>query len=188
MGLAEIQVALARLATEAGPRAGFSNDPVGTGIALGLDEADARSLARLSVTELERFAVSLVSKRRQDVEKVLVLTRQTLGPRFSELFRLDALARGPRPGAGILADAEAFAASLARVGNVRPPWIGELARYEVAQCVAARRRFLVRHLRYDVARWVRNLALQGDGTDPPRRSTLVMWIRVPRLGCLLFTF
>jgi hypothetical protein len=177
MALGEVQTALARLLTDTAARAMFARDPFSAGRALGLDEADARSVAALAPQALDRFGASLKSKRALDARKLLPLTALALGDAFGPRLR-EALQA--RPG-GAAADAIALASRLAADTAASPPWIGDLARYEAA-FIAARRRpwgVQLRLFRYPVPSIA--AALHG-GVSPgvvAPRTTVGLWARAP---------
>lgn len=178
MALGDVQTALARLLTDTGARAMFARDPLSAGRALGLDEADARSVAALAPYALDRFGASLRSKRALDARKLLPLTALALGDAFGPRL-CEALPA--RPG-GAIADAIALVSRLAADTAASPPWIGDLARYEAA-FIAARRRpwgVQLRLFRYPVPSIA--AALHG-GVSPgvvAPRTTLGLWARAPR--------
>src|ERR1700722_18045520 len=134
MALGDVQTALARLLTDTGARAMFARDPLSAGRALGLDEADARSVAALAPHALDRFGASLRSKRALDARKLLPLTALALGDALAPRLR-EALQA--RPGSAA-ADAIALVSRLSADTAASPPWIGDLARYEAA-FIASRR-------------------------------------------------
>src|SRR5580698_671202 len=137
MALSDVQTALARLLTDTGARAMFARDPLSAGRALGLDEADARSVAALAPHALDRFRAGLRSKRALDVRKLLPLTALALGDAFGPRLR-EVLQARPR---GAEADAIALVSRLATDKAPSPPWIGDLARYEAAFIAARQRRY-----------------------------------------------
>ena len=109
MALGEVQTALARLLTDTAARAMFARDPLSAGRSLGLDEADARSVAALPPHALDRYGASLKSKRALDARKLLPLTALALGDDFAPRLREVLPAR---PG-GAVADAIALVSRLA---------------------------------------------------------------------------
>ena len=123
MALARVQVAMARLFTDAEARAAFARDLIAAGRALGLDEADAASLAELTPRALERFAESLRTKRVLDARKLLPLTAlSALGDGFApeDAGRVGRTAAGDRRGrAG--AGCRASARSRRRTALARRP-------------------------------------------------------------------
>ncbi|WP_435017727.1 hypothetical protein TA3x_005347 [Tundrisphaera sp. TA3] len=181
MGLAERQRLLARLATDAGLRDRFADDPAAATAELGLSPDDAGWLAALSSGPLALFAGSLIAKRRGEVAKLLPGTARALGPaRFSERFRRHASDRpipgGPRKHRD---DALGFAATIGRDAG-DPPWVADLARLEAGALRAhdPARRLAAVGLGHHPA----DLALALDsGVLPGRRPTLILWVR-PRRG------
>src|ERR1700677_928574 len=87
MALGEVQTALARLLTDTAARAMFARDLLSAGRSLGLDEADARSVAALPPHALDRYGASLKSKRALDARKLLPLTALALGDDFAPRLR-----------------------------------------------------------------------------------------------------
>jgi hypothetical protein len=182
MALAEVQVVLARLFTDAPFRASFFEDPIAVGRASGLDPAEARTLAALSRNEVDGFAGTLRRKRTDDVRKVLPLTARSLGNAFRDHI-LPATAGAPRPGCH-RNDARALVEHLGRLARSRelkPPWAADLARYEMTFGDALHRRagLLVRRFRFPVARLA--VAILSDaptvGIEP--RVTIGIWVRWP---------
>lgn len=181
MALADVQTVLARLFTDAVFRAAFfDGDPRAGGCCrLGATEADA--LARLSRTEVEAFAATLIRKRTADVRTVLPLTARALGPAFGRAVA-PVLAGAARPGRH-RDDAGAVAAHLARearAGTMAAPWAADLARWEAAFGDAQRRRvcLLMRRFRYPVAD-LATAILSGAAVVTTPRMTVSVWIRWP---------
>jgi hypothetical protein len=180
---------LARLYTDAALRARFFDDPEAVGAELGLGWDDLTRLGPLSEAQVGRFARSLWSKRRKEVEKALPLTLLALGEdRFATLFLRHA--SGPVP-SGVQkhrADAIAFAAFLedeADAGHLGPAWVVDLMRYEAARLLAwdSTRRWLVLRLRHTLDDLVQ--AALGGGDPAPRSCpTLAVWFRPTRRGQL----
>lgn len=99
-GLIGLQNAWARLATDAGLRARFAADPVGTLCApplseLSLDFKAQSALKTLPMAHLERFAQGLLSKRAGEFRKAVPSTRQ-VAPEIAHWYR-DWLAHHPAP-------------------------------------------------------------------------------------------
>lgn len=86
MELTHIQVALARLSTDAVLRARFGLDPVATAESLGLCAEDAASLARMNAAGLDRFASTLVRKELKRMRHVLPRLCRVLGDRLQPLM------------------------------------------------------------------------------------------------------
>src|ERR1700733_10384629 len=178
MALGEVQTALARLLTDTAARAMFARDPLSAGRALGLDEADARSVAALAPDALDRFGASLRSKRALDARKLLPLTALALGEAFGPRLR-EALQA--RTGGGAAADAITLVSRLAADPAASPPWIGDLARYEAA-FIAARRRpwgVQLRLFRYPVPSIAAALHTGVAPNVVAPRTTLGLWARAP---------
>jgi hypothetical protein len=179
MGLTQVQELLARLYTEPELRERFSADPQGVGEALGLDAEEAGRLAQLPAAEIDRFARSLVHKRRSEVEKLLPLTRRALGPRFPVLFREHAARFMPNGVKKQFHDAVAFAEFLARrvqQEGTEAGWVGELAQYESAwlEAEALAQPWIARTFRYPV----HQLRLYWEeGAVLEVRPSLLLWLR-----------
>ena len=178
MALAQTQALLARLFTDAAARRAFFTDPAGYGRASGLSAAEARTFAGLDKGEVVAFARSLLGKRALDVRKVLPLTARALGARFDALL-LEAL-EGPLPPGRHRADAAALARHLTAKRDADPPWVGDLARYELAFVEASRpgAALLLRRFRYPVETIARGLAANAAPAAEPRASFGV-WLRLP---------
>jgi hypothetical protein len=182
MALREVQAALARLYTDDAARTAFSRDPLSAGRALGLDEGDAATLARLAPQAIRQFAGSLKAKRILDARKAMPLIAQTLGEAFAGHFR--AAVAPLRQGAAREEEARALAARLATLARARaiaPAWIGDLARYEAAFVEAAKGRFAIRLrlFRYPVGRIAAQLYAAAPGGEIAPRATLGVWARRP---------
>jgi hypothetical protein len=135
MGLRETQALLAHVFTDARLREDFFAAPEATAARFGLGEEEARVLAVLDRREVEDFARCLIGKRALDARKTLPLTAKVLGAAFDAALR-QAVSGPPAPERH-RADAAALAALLAARDN-DPPWLGDLARYEMAFVAAAR--------------------------------------------------
>lgn len=182
MALADVQVVLARLFTEAPFRASFFDDPVAVGHANGLDPAEARALSELSRSEVDNFAATLRRKRVADVRSVLPLTARALGAAFGDLAR-SAVASAARPGRHH-DDARATVdrlRDLARSYRLEPPWAADLARYEATFGVALRRRAcaLVRCFRFPVAALAVAILGSAPMADVKGCMTVGIWVRWP---------
>ena len=181
MALSAVQAALARLFTDEAARADFLRDPQAAGRALGLDESDAETLARLAPRALRQFAGGLKAKSVLDARKRMPLTAQALGETFADHWRA-AVAPLP-PGASRADEAQALAAriaTLAREKQLAPEWIGDLARYEAAFVEAAQRRFGMRArlFRFPVMRIAARLHGGAIESCAPK-MTLGVWARWP---------
>ncbi|MGJ0509689.1 MAG: hypothetical protein ACR652_21700 [Methylocystis sp.] len=179
MGLSQTQALLARLFTDATARRAFFANPEATAMGLGLDAAEARTLARLDRREVESFARSLLGKRALDARKATPLTARALGDAFDPLL-FEAIEGAPAPDRH-RADAAALAALLAsRAGE--PPWIGDLARYEMAFVAAARPGavFLLRRFAWPVDDLSRKLMAGEPIGETAPRGRVGVWWRAPR--------
>jgi hypothetical protein len=186
MGLAQVQMALARLYTDAAWRADFLADPEEAAAGLGLGAADVRQLAQLAPGQVQLVAGSLRRKRLNEVAKLLPLSHRALGPRFAALFWRHAdtyLPRGTKRHRDDALAFAAFAARTARAEGLEPPWAADLMRYEAGWLAASVPgcRGLLRWFRYDPQALTR--ALVRDAMPlPEARSTLALWVRLPRGG------
>jgi hypothetical protein len=179
MGLAEIQGILARLYVDSKLRDRFFSEPAAVGAELGLDAAEAQQLACLSRPQVEQFAASLRSKRRDQVCRVVPTAARAMGPRFASLFEQYAAGSPPRGSKADLDDAAGFVDALRRLAEpLEPAWAVDLARYELAWRQAARAGWLpiVRAFRYPVTRLV-------PGAEPiTPQTTFAFWWRPMRRG------
>jgi hypothetical protein len=177
MGLRETQALLARLFTDAQLRRAFFEAPVATGKGFGLGAAEAETLARLDRREVEDFARSLLGKRALDARKALPLTARALGEAFDPLL-FDAIEGPPAPQRH-RADAAALATLLAS-RRCEPPWIGDLARYEMAFVSAGRpgALFLMRVFDWPVDDIARQM-MAGAAVQAGPRRRVGLWWRAP---------
>jgi len=179
MGLAEIQSVLARLYVDPTLRDRFFADSAAVGAELGLDAEEARGLACVSRRQVEQFAAALRRKRRDQVRRVVPLTAQAMGGRFTEFFERYARESPPRGSRPDLDDAVAFVEALSQwTCEVAPLWASDLARYELAWRLAMRagRLPIVRAFRFPVEQ----LASGVKAVTP--RATLVIWWRPTQRG------
>jgi hypothetical protein len=186
MALAAVQAALARLFTDEHLRAAFLDDPHAASLALGLDDVDRATLSMLAPHELRRFSASLMGKRTLDARKVAPLTAQTLGKDFAAKLRI--AMKGPSMGPRGASDIAALADLLrqeAASGELSPPWVADLARYEAACLQAPRSAGLsVRIFAWPVGRVVTALRLGTTPRDAHRGVTLCVWFRPRRASRL----
>jgi hypothetical protein len=181
MALSDVQAALARLFTDEAARAAFLRDPQDASRALGLDGNDAGTLARLAPRALRQFAGSLKAKSALDARKRMPLTAQALGEAFADHW---GAALAPlRAGASRVDEVHALAVRLAAraaAGQLAPPWIGDLARYEAAFVDAQRRGGLrLRLFRFPVGAIAATLYAGGMIGDCAAGTTLGVWARWP---------
>lgn len=178
MGLMQTQALLARLFTDARLRRAFFEAPAATATAFGLDAAEAERLAGLDRREVEDFARSLLGKRALDARKALPATARALGRAFDPLLfeAIEGAPPGPQRHRG---DAAALAGLLAaRAGE--PPWIGDLARFEMGFVAAARPGafFLLRRFDWPVDEIAQRLMAGAPVEATPRRR-VGLWWRAP---------
>jgi hypothetical protein len=181
MGLAEVQGALARLYIDPALRDRFFADPAAAAAELGLGPGEARGLAGVSRRQVEQYADALRRKRRDQARRVIPIAARALGGRFGGLFERYAAEAAPRGSTADLDDAAGFVAALGRwADDDRPPWVVDLARYELAWRQAARsgRRPLVRAFRFPVARLATGRGTGGPFT--PRPTLAIWWRPTPR--------
>ncbi len=183
MSLADTQRLIALLATDASLRTQLLSDPLAVAARYGVDAKTAQTLAKEIAEEIERFARSLIGKRRNEVCKLLPRTKRVLGNCFDDLFRLYAKTTLPNGTKKHLQDAVQFAdflhTKLAAEKQI-PLWIAELARYEASwlevrthPCLLIRGfRALTKETAHLEANPSLNPALR------PRR-TLALWLRLP---------
>jgi hypothetical protein len=178
MGLAEIQGALAQLYVDQTLRDRFFADPVGVGAELRLGADEARDLAGVSRRQVEQFAGSLRRKRRDQVRRVIPIAARALGDRFGGLFERYIAESAPRGSKADLDDAIGFVDALVRCTEEdRPPWVVDLARYELTwrQAVRSGIRPVVRAFRFPVASLAAGRPADAAAVSP--RPTLAVWWR-----------
>ena len=188
MGLADTQALLAKLFTDKHLRKQFFEDPIAVGTALGLDNGQAAILAGLDPTGVAAFADSLDRKRRDDLAKFLPITTRALADKYNKVFHRFANEHQERPGS--LGDAQAFVDFFTELAKSAEgpfsPWLGDLARYEIAfqRTVMSPRNFLILGFHYPVQQ-IATLVLQ-DLPMPliQRRRTVALWCRIGSRGRL----
>jgi hypothetical protein len=188
MGLAEVQVFLARLYTDPELRARFLADPTAAAVAAGLDADDVAGAAHVPPTQVRLFARSLLRKRLGEVAKLLPATRAAVGDRFARWFFGYAETTAPDGIDKHWRDAQAFAAYLLRMPELDelPMNARETLRYEAAwlRALDPGRRFQVRGFRYATRDLLRPDRLAGPRMEPPACPTVVTWWRFSATGCL----
>jgi hypothetical protein len=135
-----------------------------------------RQFAREPVVQLHRHY--LRRKRRDQVRRLILLEARALGDRFGRLFERYIAEAAPRGSKADLDDAAGFDAALGRwPDDDRPPWVVDLARYELAwrQAMRAGRRPIVRAFRFPVGRLVPGR--DADAAAIAARPTLAVWWR-----------
>jgi hypothetical protein len=116
------------------------------------------------------------------VRRVIPIAARALGDRFGPLFERYTAGSSPRGSKADLDDAIGFVEALGRwADDDRPPWVVDLARYELAWRQAARagRRPIVRAFRFPVARLVPGREAEA-ATIAPRPTLAVWWRPTPR--------
>lgn len=192
MGATEVRRTLARLYTEAGLRERFFGNPLVVGRELGLDEAEASLLARLSASEVKRYADALHNKRLTGVSKLLPLTQRVLQGRFSAHFMryADAHPDGEVEG-HYFDDVRAFAAYLEkrlREERLGSGWTLDLLRFEAARLKVSdpARNFVARFFRHDISLLVKSVARREPQPKVVRRPTVAVWWRPKRRGLVRY--
>jgi len=179
MSLAQTQDLLARLLTDAPLRAQFDADQIAVARRFGLSEAEAQRFSTIDRRALSGFAQSLFGKRALDARKVLPLTFKALGPEFDR--RLIAALDGPPSTGRHRADAARLVSSLVAHPDAMRPWLGDLARYELAFVEASRPggALVLRLFRWPPARLADSVRRAVAPKSAPRRA-LGIWVRTPR--------
>jgi hypothetical protein len=179
MALAQTQALLARLFTDDGLRREFFEAPVAVATRFGLSMHDTQRLAGIDNREIEAFAQSLIGKRALYARRALPLTARSLGNRFEALFR-QAIGGAAREATN-RSDAAALIAFLeSRVAKceLEPPWVADLARFELVFIDAGRSgaTLFFRAFDFNVASIAQALA-RGEEISAARRKTFGVWAR-----------
>ncbi|MGJ0535659.1 hypothetical protein [Methylocystis sp.] len=182
MALAQTQALLARLFTDGDLRREFFEAPIAVATRFGLSMRDTQRLAGIDRREIEAFAQSLIGKRALYARRALPLTARALGDRFDALFRQ--AIRGAAREATDRSDAAALTAFLdRRVARceLEPPWVADLARFELAFIDAGRSgaALFFRAFDFDIVS-ITNALAKGVGVSAVRRRTFGVWARAPR--------
>jgi len=189
VSLAQLQFALARLATSDAARAAFDRDPNLFMREFELGAADRARLARVAGARLHAYADSLDRKRANEAARLLPLAAAALGPAFRAAFMRHARRTVlPQTADRYRADAIAFARTVSRGPDAARPTVALLA-FEAGALAAASgvpRPRLARY-RYDPADLARRLAVAEhlDGAEP-RPTIVATWgewsvrVRLPR--------
>ena len=191
MGLDVLQRFLVTLYTDSDLTARFAVDPIGVAAESGLDSFEAERLARLAMPQIQRFGDALLSKRRQEVKKILPMTWHALGDEsFGSLFDSYAKRSSVCGTKRHYVDALAFSQFILEQPShpkLTRPWFVDLVRFEHALC---RTRFQERWItvfcsRYPIMGLASDLR-RGESwsTHPSFRPTLVVWFRCGPLGRL----
>lgn len=175
MGLAARQQMLAQLFTDARLREQMLADPERMRSAFDVNAEEAVLLAG----EFDRFAISLIHKRRGEVEKLLALSRRAMGKQlFTTLFAKFARQFVPNGVKKHRDDAAAFADFLRQSGAVKAAWIVDLLRYEAAMLAAdaPKAHLTIRVFRFAFADLVHAALEQAH--SPSRRWSIGIWLRI----------
>ena len=178
--LGQTQALLGGLFTQAAYRREFFARPEKAALDFGLTADEASTLKAMDAKAVARFVDSLSEKRLADARKTLPMTARALGPEFDRLLlpELDA-----PPSAGRHRDDAARLVARIEQGaddtRSLPPWIVDLARYEMAFVAAARPGavLLLRCFRWP-PRLLAAAALSGADVGAPKR-VLALWLRLP---------
>ncbi len=169
MSLQHQQDLIARLFTDEKLRNDFSSDAASVGTAFGLDRFETDELKAIVPAELKFFADSLFWKRRNEVEKLLPLTRIKLGDEFNACFHRFASCFVPVSNRKHLEDAYVFCGFLATedVGETA----SEAARYEQAKIefFLYGKRIVFRRIRY---------GLFAEGIHQSRKIRYCLWLKL----------
>jgi hypothetical protein len=177
MGLAEIQIALARFYTDAELRKHFLEDSKSVGRELNLSDDEIEQLSAISSEELSFFADSLVWKRLNEVEKLLPLSRKVLKEEFIDLFHFFAPTYNPTTIKKHLEDAIAFCEYLKK--EVKTDWIVDLIRFEKTRLEfnGLEKRLMIAHFNYDL----RDTIEKNETIKPPHKRTWIgVWLRLTK--------
>ncbi len=182
MALAQTQALLARLFTDEDLRREFFEAPIAVASRFGLSMHDTQRLAGIDSREIEAFAQSLIGKRALYARRALPLTARASGDRFDALFRQ--AIRGAAREATNRSDAAALTAFLdRRVARceLEPPWVADLARFELT-FIDTRRSgaaLFFRAFDFDIVS-IANALASGEEISVVRRRTFGVWARAPR--------
>ena len=176
MSLLEQQNALARLLTDPELRERFGTEPdvVGGELELQADEID--DLLTVAASELVIFADSLVTKRFNEVSKLLPITSRVAGEQFRDLFLEFAPTYNPRSVKKHYEDAVAFS----RFMEIKE--IPEMVR-DAARLERTRLMFFNGNGRFSCCRSRYNLnGLSGSAVEASMRKLgfLTLWFRIGR--------
>ena len=177
--LGQTQALLGRLFTQSAFRREFLARPERAALDFGLTADDASTVKAVDAKSVARFVDSLGQKRLADARKTLPLTARALGSEFDQLL-LRELDAPPRSGRH-RDDAARLLVRLKQGGDAGsvPPWIVDLARYEMAFVAAARPGavLILRRFRWP-PRLLAAAALSGADVGAPR-GALGLWLRLP---------
>lgn len=182
MGLAEIQNALARLYIDTELRERFFEDAKNIGREFGLSDEEITQLSKISSDELSFFSDSLFWKRLNEVEKLLPLTKKTLGENFKELFQFFAPTHNPTEIKKHLDDAIAFSKFLEK--KIQIGWQFDLIRFEAARLEfnGLNRKLIVRRFNFDVIDLIEKLSRDEKIEITKKKKWTGVWLRLKRKG------
>ena len=180
MALAQLQLALTRLFTDAALRDAFVAAPEAVARRLDLNAEDAAIVSALDPRAVEEFGDCLLRKRILDARKTLPLTAAALGEDFNHLMRA-AIQVPPRTGRH-RDDAREFTRRLVAEGTIRPAWIIDLARYEMAfvEFQSPGTRLVLRHFRFPVGAIAKAIMVGAPPQNVARRAGFGVWLRLGR--------
>ncbi|HEY8137566.1 MAG TPA: DUF692 family multinuclear iron-containing protein [Methylocystis sp.] len=178
--LGQTQTLLAGLFTNAPFRREFFAHPERAALDFGLTTIEASPLKAVDAKSVARFVDSLSQKRLADARKTLPMTARALGAEFEQLLLPELQA--PASSGRHRDDAAKLVARIELGGDDArsvPPWIVDLARYEMAFVAAARPgAVLILHRFRWPPRLLAAAALSGADVGAPR-CLLGLWLRLP---------
>jgi hypothetical protein len=149
----------------------LENDPERLKRECNMSDEDLETLKQLSAAQVEFFANTLRSKRREEVAKMLPRTVEALGGQHKLMFNRYMATYLPSGDKKHLEDALRFAYYLETHETPNKPWIGSIASYERAwlEITSGRKRFIARRLFYDID------AMHDDSRQPVPVIHIAMW-------------
>ncbi len=177
MSLQEQQNFLARLYTDAQLRRAFLYAPENIGAENNLNEKEIAEIAEIMPEELNFFADSLVWKRLREVEKMLPLTRQTLGGDFTGLFREFSQKFNPLTVKKHLEDAIEFCKYVQK--QEVSEFVKNAAKFERSKhkFFGYGKRFVICKLDFDIREIFRTETMP-QGENPKKKIKIAVWIRI----------
>lgn len=193
MGLAQFQAALALLYTDSDFRTRLRDGATGV-LELDLTSEEYTQIVTLATRDsrVDRFAGSLIAKRRAEMAKLLPVSAQLAGERFVEAFGEYAAASGLNGPNKHARDAVRFGRWLARAGIINEPWAREVARFEADRVEVWLNRPVLRArlYRYPVVRLAAQIINSEMPAEREAKQTGVLWYRMGKNGdlCLRVLF